>query len=53
MLPYLHGDYMRILVLGAGGFIGRQIVGTLLDAGHGSGGNSAFDRRSLGGISEG
>ena len=34
MLPYLHGDYMRILVLGAGGFIGRQIVGTLLDAGH-------------------
>jgi len=25
---------MRILVLGAGGFIGRHIVGDLLDAGH-------------------
>ena len=34
MLLDLHGDYMRILVLGAGGFIGRQIVGSLLDAGH-------------------
>jgi nucleoside-diphosphate-sugar epimerase len=25
---------MRVLVLGAGGFIGRHIVGDLLDAGH-------------------
>jgi len=28
------GDSMRVLVLGAGGFIGRHIVGDLLDAGH-------------------